>query len=174
MAFNFSAATARAVRSAFGKAAKIEESAAAVRNAAGQRMVDELVMLCDNPDREKFFKNSGARAACMEVFSGCGLSESAVKNYPTSVKLAFIHDVPFSAQLFTREGKVAAGIEDAPAKGESKPKAGKVEKTDVAAAAKTAQKFLAQLRTLKLDPLAADVLDVLTESWSWFKEVDEK
>lgn len=166
----FSKSTAAAVRTAFGKAARVEQTAAAMRNAAGQRLVDELIMLCDNPDREKFFKSCGARAACIEIFKTCGLSDSAVRNYPTSVRLAFVHDVPFEAALFTREGKEKAGIpisNEAGAKGQN---SGKVIKTTRADADKTLSKALAQYRALDLGEVAGLLLDVALDNLPDFKE----
>lgn len=170
--FTFSKATASAVRSAFGKAAKIEESAREAREAAGQRLVDELLMLCDTPDREAFFTKVKARAACMEVFSACaGLSESAVKNYPTSVKLAFIHDVKFNAFLFTHAGKVSAGI-PTPEKADSEKKAGAVVKTTKESTFKTARKLLEQLRLIECDDCAAAVLDAMLDGFEDFAETE--
>ena len=172
--FLFSKSTVSAVRSAFGKAAKIEENAKTKRNNAGQRLVDELQMLCDTPDRETFFKRVKARAACLEVFGACaGLSESAVKNYPTSVKLAFIHDVPFTASLFTKDGQEAAGLNLTPAAGNDK-KSGSVVTTTKAATLKTAGKLLAQLRLVGEIDAAAAMLDTLIEYFPDFVETEEE
>lgn len=169
---SFSKATVSAVKSAFGKAAKIELSALAVRNAAGQRMVDELLMMCDSPDREDFFKRSKARAACLEVFKACeGLSDSAVDNYPTSVKIAFIHGVDFSASLFTRDGQKAAGL-DLVKPADKADKAGAVKTTTKAEAVKTARKLIVQLRLLGRDDTAAGVVDCMRESFPDFDETE--
>ena len=172
--FAFSKSTVAAVKSAFSKAAKIEESAKTARNTAGQRLVDELQMLCDIPNREAFFKKVKARAACLEVFGACaGLSESAVKNYPTSVKLAFIHDVPFSASLFTKDGQAAAGLNLTPTAGNDK-KSGGVVTTTKAATLKTAGKLLQQLRLVGELDAAAAVLDTLIEYFPDFVETEEE
>ena len=168
--FAFSKATIGAVKSAFGKAAKIELAAHSARNAAGQRLVDELLMLCDTVDREAFFKRIKAIAACKEIFSKCaGLSESSINNYPTSVKIAFVHDVPFSASLFTADGKRAAGI-DVPERSDNGKKAGKVSETTQAALYKTLSKAIAQARMLKRDEAAAELLDFCLETFDGFKE----
>ena len=172
VAFAFSKATVGAVLSAFAKAQKVEQSVLSLRNAAGQKLVDELVLRCDTPNRESFFKKSKARQACIEVFTAAGLSGSAVDNYPTAVKLAFIHDVPFAASLFTKAGKIAAGIETAEPADKADEKAGTVKTTNPAETAKTARKLIAQLRLLGRDDTAAGIVDVIRESFPDFSEVD--
>jgi hypothetical protein len=170
--FSFSATTAKTVTSAFTKAAKAEESALIARNKAGQKMVDELTLAAEG-DKAKFWEKSKARAACVALFSECpGLSEGAVKNYPTSVKLAFIHGLDFTASLYTNQGKKAAGL-PVKEKADTTAKAGKVTSTTRVELDKTLSKAIAQARLIKLEGFAADLVDLCVESLADFKEVTE-
>lgn len=168
--FSFSSSTIKSVVGAFAKAAKVEQSAKAGRNMAGQKMVDDLTCACDIADKAKFFDSAKARAACMEVFTKAGLEESAIKNYPMSVKLAFVHNVPFATSLFTKQGKEAAGIATPSAGTASSTKSGTVKTTTQAEADKTFSKLLAQLRILKREEFAAELSDVYRDTFPEFKE----
>ena len=168
--FSFSKSTTSFAVSSFNKAAKADLTAKANRNQAGQRMADELSAACDIADKAKFFDSSKARAACMEVFTKAGLEESAVKNYPMSVKLAFVHNVPFATSLFTKQGKEAAGIATPSAGTASGTKSGKVKTTTQVETDKTFSKVLAQLRLLKQNMVAAELIDVYVDAFPDFKE----
>jgi hypothetical protein len=168
--FSFSSSTVKSVVSAFAKASKVEETAAALRNQAGQKMVDDLTVACNMDDKAKFFDKVKARAACMDVFTAAGLSKSAIDNYPMSVKLAFIHNVPFAASLYTKQGKEAAGIATPSAGTADNGKSGKVKTTTQAETDKTFSKVLAQLRMLKHNMVAAELIDVYVDAFPDFKE----
>jgi len=168
--FSFSSSTVKSVVGAFAKAAKVEQSAKEARNMAGQKMVDELTIDCDMADKAKFFDKVKARAACMEVFTKAGLEESAVKNYPMSVKLAFVHNVPFATSLFTKQGKEAAGIATPSAGTASGTKSGTVKSTSQAETDKTFSKVLVQLRILKHVAFAAELSDMYRDTFPDFVE----
>jgi hypothetical protein len=168
--FSFSKPTVTFAVKSFHQASKAEETAAVARNMAGAKMVDELTIACDMADKAKYFDKVKARAACIEVFTAAGLSESAIKNYPMSVKLAFIHGVPFATSLFTKQGKEAAGIATPSAGTASDGKSGKVKTTTQAETDKTFSKVLAQLRMLKQTMVAAELLDVYFDAFPEFKE----
>lgn len=168
--FSFSPSTVKSVVSAFAKASKIELTAKETRNQAGQKMVDDLTVACDMADKAKFFDKVKARAACIEVFTKAGLSESAVKNYPMSVKLAFVHGIAFEASLFTKQGKAAAGIATPSAGTADNGKSGKVSTTTKAALFKTLSKALAQARILENVEFAADLIDLVQDAYPDFEE----
>lgn len=168
--FSFSKSTTSFAVSSFNKAAKADLTAKANRNQAGQRMADELSAACDIADKAKFFDSSKARAACMEVFTKAGLEESAVKNYPMSVKLAFVHNVPFATSLFTKQGKEAAGIATPSAGTASGTKSGTVKSTSQAETDKTFSKVLVQLRILKHVAFAAELSDMYRDTFPDFVE----
>lgn len=168
--FSFSSSTVKSVVSAFGKAAKLEVSLMETRNNAGQKMVDDLTIACTVADKAKYFDSSKARAACIEVFTKAQLSESAIKNYPMSVKLAFVHGVPFATALFTKQGKESAGIATASAGTADNGKSGTVSKTTEKDMHKTFSKFLAQARLLNKADLVADMLDTMLDHNAEFTE----
>lgn len=168
--FSFSPATVKAAVSDFNKAKKADESAHLARSKAGQKMVDELTVACDQADKAKYFDKVKARAACMEVFTAAGLGESAIKNYPMSVKLAFIHNVPFTVSLYTKQGKAAAGIATPSAGTADNGKSGKVSTTTEKDMNKTFSKFLAQARLINKADLVADMLDTMLDHNADFEE----
>jgi len=133
-------------------------------------MVDELTSACDQTDKAKFFDKVKARDACMEVFTKAGLGESAIKNYPMSVKLAFVHNVPFAVSLYTKQGKESAGIATASAGTADNGKSGTVSKTTEKNMDKTFSKFLAQARLLNKADLVADMIDTMLEHNADFTE----
>ena len=168
--FSFSSSTVKSVVSAFAKASKAELTAKETRNQAGQKMVDDLTVACDQADKAKFFDKVKARAACIEVFTKAGLSESAVKNYPMSVKLAFVHGIAFEASLFTKQGKEAAGIATPSAGTASDGASGTVKTTNKAALFKTLSKALAQARLLDNADFVGDLTDTIQDHYPDFKE----
>lgn len=174
--FAFNTAVIKSVTADLKAAAKAEGTVATRRNAAGQKMVDAIFAawaLSDQSDKAKFWKAAGCLKACSDLFADCDLSESAVRNYPKSVRLAFIHGVPFTASLFTPAGQKAAGIGRAveAAEAGAKPaKAGAVKSTTRADLDATLNKALQQMRLLKLDGLAADALDLFRDRLEGFEE----
>jgi hypothetical protein len=169
--FSFSPSTVKSVINAFSKASKAELTAKQTRNQAGQKMVDDLTVSWPGGDKAKFFEQSKARAACLEVFTACdGLSESAVKNYPMSVKLAFVHGIAFEASLFTKQGKEAAGIATPSAGTANDGASGTVKTTNKAALFKTLSKALAQARLLDDADFVGDLTDTIQDHYPDFKE----
>lgn len=165
----FSKSFAAEVRALLGKAQKIEGTVAGYRNMAGQKIVDWLILAAPT-DREKSWAKIGASAQVKGLFADCGLGESACKNYTTSVKLAYIHDVPFAASLFTKEGKEAAGIAGSAGRADGAKTGGKVSTTTRKDLDKTLSKALAQARLLNLTDFAADLLDMCIDTLPEFKE----
>ena len=166
----FSKSFTNEVKSLMGKAQKIEGTIAGYRNQAGQKVVDWLVLTAP-ADREKSWGKMGASAQVKALFAECGLGESACKNYTTSVKLAYIHDVPFAASLFTKEGKETAGIANESAgRADGAAKNGKVVSTTRKDLDKTLSKALAQARLLNLADFVADLIDLCNDGLPDFKE----
>lgn len=169
--FQFSSAVTKAVKAAFSKADKAEAQAKAERNKAGQAMVDALILACDQADKAKYWKASGALDACKAVFQDAGLSESAVRNYPKSVRLAFIHGVEYRSDLFQAKAQVEAGIKAADAEPKAKPpKSGAVTSTTREDLDATIRKLLVQARLLSLEGFAAEVLDLALDRLEGFTE----
>tara|TARA_R110000868_G_scaffold372533_1_gene636368 strand:- start:277 stop:813 length:537 start_codon:yes stop_codon:yes gene_type:complete len=168
--FSFSASTVKSVVASFAKANNLEKTAKANRTQAGQKMVDDLTVACDMDDKAKYFDKVKARAACMEVFTKAGLDESAVKNYPMSVKLAFVHGVPFATSLFTKQGKESAGIATASAGTADNGKSGTVKTTNKTALFKTLSKALAQARLLDHAGFVGDLTDTIQAAFPDFIE----
>jgi len=106
----------------------------------------------------------------LDIVASGAMEKKTFTEYAQSAMRALHWGVPFSADLKNKPEYSLPGGKA----GKASAKAGKVEKTDVAAAAKTFQKALAQLRTLGLDDVAADTLDVLQGHWSWFSETESK
>ena len=158
-----SAATRAAVLKHFATAKTHEGKASNENKKAGQKLVDSFILACDAPDKAKWFDVFG-RPLCKEIFTEAGLSESAVRSYPTSVKMAFVQNIPFEPGLYNvgRKAKQEAK--------KSGARAGTVTKTNRAELDKTLCKALAQARTLGLTDFAADMLDLALESLDGFKE----
>lgn len=172
--FQFSTSVTKTVKAAFSKADRAETLAKTERNKAGQAMVDAITLACDQTDRAKYWKASGALEACKAVFTEAGLSESSIRNYPKSVRLAFIHGVPFRSDLFQPKAQVEAGIKTADAEPKTAtPKAGKVTSTTREDLDKTLSKAIAQARMLKLEGFAADLVDLAVGALADFKELAE-
>jgi hypothetical protein len=168
--FSFSDSTVKSVVAQFSKAAKAEALAYQTRNGAGQKMSDEFVVACNMADKEKFFKSVEGSKVCKDLFLDCGLSESAAKNYATSVKLAFVHNVPFAVSLFTKQGKEPAGIATPSAGTADNGASGEVKTTNKAALFKTLSKALAQARLLDNGAFVADLTDTIQDHFSDFEE----
>ena len=158
-----SAALRAAVIKGFKDAKKTEGRAIEQTTAAGQKLVDGFVLSCDAPDKAKWF-DVFARPLCKEIFTEAGLSESAVRNYPTSVKMAFVQNISFEPGLYNVGRKAKQDAK------KSAARAGTVTKTTRAELDKTLSKALAQARTLGLVDFAADMLDLALESLDGFKE----
>lgn len=173
--FKFSSEVVKAIKANFKSAAKSEAEAQLARKQAGQKMVDALTIACDMGDKGKYWKQSKALEACTKLFTACGLSESSIRNYPKSVRLAFIHGVPFQTDLFTTDARVKAGIptKSGDTKADNAKKAGKVTSTTREALDATLNKALAQARMLGLNEFAATMLDHCIESLDGFKESKE-
>lgn len=105
----------------------------------------------------------------LDLVATGAMEKKTFTEYAQSAMRALHWGVPFSADL---KNKPEYALPGGKASTSASAKAGKVEKTDLAAAAKTFQKALAQLRTLHQDGLASDVLDVLQAEWSWFSETE--
>ena len=158
-----SAALRSAVIKGLKDAKKSEGRAIEQTTNAGQKLVDGFVLSCDAADKAKWF-DTYARPVCKEIFAEAGLSDSAIRNYPTSVKIAFTQNVPFEPGLFNAGRKAKAEAKKTGAR------AGVVTKTTRAELDKTISKALAQARLLGLNDFAADVLDLALESLDGFKE----
>ena len=154
-----------------------EKKLAAIRadqDKAIQAVLDAMLLAADKPKAE-FMKGNAktnpARAQVKEMFDaivGPLCSKASATQYQTAFWIAFESGVEFSRDL---NNKKSAAKSEASTKGETSAKtSGKVETTDIPALHKTLSKALAQARILNQSLFAADLVDLITDTWPEFKE----
>ena len=155
-----------------------EKKLAAIRadqDKAIQAVLDAMLLAADKPKAE-FMKGNAktnpARAQVKEMFDaivGPLCSKASATQYQTAFWIAFESGVEFSRDL---NNKKSAAKSEASTKGEadSKAKSGTVTTTTVAELHKTLSKALAQARILNQSIFAADLVDLITDTWPEFKE----
>lgn len=89
--------------------------------------------------------------------------KKTITEYAQSAMRAYFHNVPYAASLKNDAAYKIPGKDGA-------TKSGSVRTTDNEAAFKTARKLLEQLRMLKRDDCASDVLDAMLEGFDGFSE----
>lgn len=155
--------TKSAVSSVFAKfkaGEKAAEDYKIKQDSAIQALVDQMILACDKPKAQFMAgnaKTNPARAEVKALFYGLMeagyIGKSAADNYATSFWIAFEQGVPYQRGLFTgRKPEVKRGA-----------KSGKVSTTDNKALIKTLAKAIEQARTLKLDAVAAGLVDLAQE-----------
>jgi hypothetical protein len=152
---------------------KIVATVAADRSKAVNQVLDAMLIACDQP-KPLFMKgNAATNAARYQVKSmfdaivEAGHLESTTgKSYQTCFWIAFQTGVAWSPDL---ANKKTADKQAGDTKTET-PKSGKVSETNVPELHKTLSKALAQARILNQSIFAADLVDLIVDTWPDFKE----
>lgn len=133
--------------------------------------LDAMRLACKT-DHKTFLKGNAAtndaRGQIKKMFDdiiGPACSKSSAASYQTAFWIAFEKGIAFQRDLNNKKEKPEGEGE-----GAAKPTSGPVEKTDVPALHKTLSKALAQARLLNQTIFAADLVDLITDTWPDFKE----
>jgi hypothetical protein len=161
-----------AILKSFEGEAKLLEKARVAQDACIQKMQDAMLIACDT-DKPLFMKGNAAtnpaRFQVKQVFDAIAekgfISKSTAASYQSAFWIAFEQGIPFQRDLNNKKG-----TPDNAGEGAKKPTSGPVEKTDVPALHKTLSKALAQARILNQTIFAADLVDLITDTWPEFKE----
>jgi hypothetical protein len=142
------------------------------QDSAIQKMMDAFIIACDKPKPEFRKGNAATNAArfqVKQVFDAIAekgfISKSTAASYQSAFWIAFEQGVPFQRDLNNKKE-----TPDNAGEGADKPTSGKVETTDIPALHKTLSKALAQARLLNQQLFAADLVDLITDTWPDFKE----
>jgi hypothetical protein len=157
---------------------KSEEKKLAVIRAdqdkAIQAVLDAMLIACDKPKAQWMkgnAKTNDARKQVKEMFDSivsANTSQSTANSYASCFWIAFEAGIPFSRDLHNKKSDAKS---EAKTKADTSTKAsGKVETTDIPALHKTLSKALAQARILNQSIFAADLVDLITDTWPDFKE----
>jgi hypothetical protein len=142
------------------------------QDTAIQKMQDAMLIACDT-DKPLFMKGNAATNAARfqvkQVFDAIAekgfISKSTAASYQSAFWIAFEQGIPFQRDLNNKkETTENAGT------GTEKPKSGKVSETNVPELHKTLSKALAQARILNQTIFAADLVDLIQDTWPEFKE----
>jgi hypothetical protein len=152
---------------------KIVATVAADRSKAVNLVLDAMFVACDKPKVEFLKGNAATNAARFQVKSmfdsiveAGHLEKSTAAAYQSAFWIAFNQGIAWSPDL---NNKKTADKQAGDAKTETQ-KSGAVEKTDIPALHKTLSKALAQARLLNQSLFAADLVDLITDTWPDFKE----
>jgi hypothetical protein len=137
-----------------------------------QAALDAMLIACDKP-KALFLKGNAktnaARGQIGKMFDDivtANLTQGTANSYKSAFWIAFEKGIPFQRDL---NNKKSTGNDNV-GTGADKPKSGPIEKTDVPALHKTLSKALAQARILNQTIFAADLVDLITDTWPEFKE----
>ncbi len=165
-----------AVVKSFEGEAKAIAKARTVQDKAIQATLDAMLIACDQP-KPLFMKGNAktneARGQIKAMFDAiCEkgfISKSSAASYQSAFWIAFETGVEFKRDLNNKKDKPDT---DKGGTGEAtdKPKSGTVTTTTVAELHKTLSKALAQARILNQTIFAADLVDLITDTWPDFKE----
>lgn len=161
-----------AVIKSFEGEAKAIAKARIAQDASIQKMLDAFWIACDKP-KDIFLKGNAAtnpaRAQVKGVFDVLAekgyVSKSSAASYQSAFWIAFEQGVPFKRDLNNKKEKAST-----PATEGDKSATGKVETTDIPALHKTLSKALAQARLLNQSIFAAELVDLITDTWPDFVE----
>jgi hypothetical protein len=160
-----------AVIKSFDKGAKALDKIRVDQDKAIQCALDAMVIACDKPKAE-FLKGNAktnpARGQIKGMFDAIAeagfISKSSAASYQTAFWIAFEQGIPFQRDLNNKKESADTGTKP------EKATSGKVETTDIPALHKTLSKALAQARLLNQTIFAADLVDLITDTWPDFKE----
>lgn len=162
-----------AVVKSFEGEAKAIAKARTQQDKAIQAALDAMFIACDKPKAE-FLKGNAktneARGQIKAMFDAIVekgfISKSSGASYQSAFWIAFEQGVEFKRDLNNKKDKP-----EGEAKTDTSAKtSGKVETTDIPALHKTLSKALAQARILNQSIFAADLVDLITDTWPDFKE----
>jgi len=160
-----------AVIKSFEGEAQAVAKARIAQDAAIQKMQDAFIIACDKPKPEFMKGNAATNAAryqVKQVFDALAekgfISKSTAASYQTAFWIAFEQGIPFQRDLNNKKESADTGTKP------EKAKSGKVSETDIPALHKTLSKALAQARLLNQSIFAADLVDLITDTWPDFKE----
>ncbi len=160
-----------AVIKSFEGEAKAVAKARSAQDAAIQKLQDAMFVACDKPKAEFLKGNAATNAARYQVKAVFDaicekgfISKSTAASYQSAFWIAFEQGIPFQRDLNNKPKG------DGAPEGGKKPTSGPVEKTDIPALHKTLSKALAQARILNQTIFAADLVDLITDTWPDFKE----
>jgi hypothetical protein len=160
-----------AVIKSFDKGAKALDKIRVDQDKAIQAALDAMLIACDKPKAE-FLKGNAktnpARGQIKGMFDAIAeagfVSKSSAASYQTAFWIAFESGVPFQRDLNNKKESDNTETKT------DNTKSGKVETTDIPALHKTLSKALAQARLLNQSIFAADLVDLITDTWPDFKE----
>jgi len=160
-----------AVIKSFDKGAKALDKIRVDQDKAIQCALDAMVIACDKPKAEFLKGNAktnparGQIKAMFDAIAEAGfISKSSAASYQSAFWIAFETGVPFQRDLNNKKESADTGAKP------EKATSGKVETTDIPALHKTLSKALAQARLLNQTIFAADLVDLITDTWPDFKE----
>ena len=160
-----------AVIKSFDKGAKALDKIRVDQDKAIQAALDAMLIACDKPKAE-FLKGNAktnpARGQIKGMFDAIAeagfVSKSSAASYQTAFWIAFETGVPFQRDLNNKKESDNTETKT------DNTKSGAVEKTDIPALHKTLSKALAQARLLNQTIFAADLVDLITDTWPDFNE----
>ena len=163
-----------AVVKSFEGEAKAVAKARMAQDKAIQTALDAMLIACDKP-KALFIKGNAktneARGQIKAMFDAIVekgfISKSSGASYQSAFWIAFEQGIEFSRDL---NNKKSEGEAKAKAEGEAKAKVGAVTTTTITELHKTLSKALAQARLLNQSIFAADLVDLITDTWPEFKE----
>jgi len=160
-----------AVIKAFAGEASAVAKARTAQDKAINVVLDAMFIACDKPKAEFLkgnAKTNDARGQVKAMFDSIVekgfISKASAASYQSAFWIAFEKGVSFERGLANKQTADTKKADDA------KPKSGAVEKTDIPALHKTLSKALAQARLLNQTLFAADLVDLITDTWPDFKE----
>jgi hypothetical protein len=164
-----------AVVKSFEGEAKAIAKARTAQDKAIQAALDAMFIACDKPKAEFLkgnAKTNDARGQIKAMFDAIVekgfISKSSGASYQSAFWIAFEQGIEFSRDLNNKKSEAKG---ESSTKGEASAKtSGKVETTDIPALHKTLSKALAQARILNQSIFAADLVDLITDTWPEFKE----
>lgn len=157
-----------------GKLNKVMATITSDRAKAVNIVLDAMTIACDQP-KPIFLKGNAATNAARyqiknmfdEIVKAGHLEKSTAATYQSCFWIAFEQGIEWAPDLANKKTKAK---QESDTKSEAKAKSGAVEKTDVPALHKTLSKALAQARLLNQTIFAADLVDLITDTWPDFNE----
>lgn len=154
--------------------AKAIAKARTAQDKAIQGALDAMLIAADKPKAE-FMKGNAktneARGQIKAMFDAIVekgfISKSSGASYQSAFWIAFEQGIEFSRDLNNKKTEAKS---EAKSEADSKAKSGTVTTTTVAELHKTLSKALAQARILNQTIFAADLVDLITDTWPDFKE----
>ena len=164
-----------AVVKSFEGEAKAIAKARTTQDKAIQAALDAMLIAADKPKAEFLkgnAKTNAARGQIKAMFDAIVekgfISKSSGASYQSAFWIAFETGVPFQRDLNNKKEKPEGGSESS--ESGSKAKSGTVTTTTVPELHKTLSKALAQARLVNQTIFAADLIDLIQDTWPDFKE----